>query len=168
MGKLTAVEVDNITTVGRHADSGGLYLEVDKKGAKRWLYRYQLYGKRTWYGLGGYHKKTNNLAIARASALEAKSLVNRGLDPVQHSLSLKAEIEESRKAKEKEKLANQYTFEVGALTGKKTNKNKSNSGSGKDAQPAVRALQALGDLEAKGAISAEKANRLRTAIIEDF
>ena len=31
MGKLTAVEVDNITTVGRHADSGGLYLEVDKK-----------------------------------------------------------------------------------------------------------------------------------------
>ena len=53
MGKLTAVEVDNITTVGRHADSGGLYLEVDKKGAKRWLYRYQLNGKRTWYGLGG-------------------------------------------------------------------------------------------------------------------
>ena len=55
MGKLTAVEVDNITTVGRHADSGGLYLEVDKKGAKRWLYRYQLNGKRTWYGLGAFY-----------------------------------------------------------------------------------------------------------------
>ena len=34
---LTALEVENTKKIGRHADSNGLYLEVDKQGNKRWI-----------------------------------------------------------------------------------------------------------------------------------
>jgi hypothetical protein len=35
-----------------HADGNGLYLAVTGKGAKSWIFRYQLGGKRREMGLG--------------------------------------------------------------------------------------------------------------------
>ena len=52
-------------------------------------------------------------------------------------------------------------------TGKKKNQ-KSSANARKEAESAVEALKALSELEAKGAISSQKASRLRTAILEDF
>ena len=76
----TALQIDQLSDHGRHAIGDGLYLEIDSSG-KRWLLRYQLKGKRTWFGLGGYQKRTNSLSLARQKASEAKLLVSRGLHP---------------------------------------------------------------------------------------
>ena len=82
MPKLTALEVEAISTAGRYADGDGLYLHVDASGNKSWIYRYQLNGKRTSIGLGRYDKKTNSLSNARKSLLEKKRLVVNGINPV--------------------------------------------------------------------------------------
>ena len=81
MAILTVKQLEAIVSPSRYNDGNGLYLEVDKSGGKRWLYRYQLNGKRTTHGLGGYHPKTNSLAIARSKAIECKALVNKGIHP---------------------------------------------------------------------------------------
>ena len=81
MPKLTVKQIEAITIPGRYSDGGGLYIEVDKTMGKRWLFRYQLNGKRTTHGLGGYHSKSNTLAMARAKAIDCKSLVNKGIHP---------------------------------------------------------------------------------------
>ena len=49
--KLTADKVKAIAE-GTHADGGGLYLQVTDVGAKSWLYRYQIAGRRRWMGVG--------------------------------------------------------------------------------------------------------------------
>lgn len=88
---LTALQVKAIKTVGRHSTGQGVYLEIDATGAKRWLYRYQLNGKRTWHGLGPYNEKTNNLAVARKAALKVKQLISEGTDPVEVKAKERAE-----------------------------------------------------------------------------
>ncbi|MGA1186999.1 MAG: Arm DNA-binding domain-containing protein, partial [Candidatus Puniceispirillaceae bacterium] len=44
--KLTALAVKKQTTPGRYSDGNGLYLVVDPSGAKRWLQRLSIQGKR--------------------------------------------------------------------------------------------------------------------------
>lgn len=78
---LTVKQLEAIVNPGRLSDGNGTYLKVDKAGGKRWLYRYQLNGKRTTHGLGGYHPKTNSLAVARSEAIECKALVNKSVHP---------------------------------------------------------------------------------------
>src|SRR5690349_4641503 len=51
MGKLTAKFVENAKS-GRHADGEGLYLLVKPTGAKTWVLRVQVDGKRRDIGLG--------------------------------------------------------------------------------------------------------------------
>ena len=50
--KLTALAVKKQTTPGRYRDGNGLYLVVDPSGAKRWLQRLSVQGKRCDLGLG--------------------------------------------------------------------------------------------------------------------
>ena len=50
--KLTALAVKKQTTPGRYSDGNGLYLIVDPSGAKRWLQRLGIQGKRCDLGLG--------------------------------------------------------------------------------------------------------------------
>jgi hypothetical protein len=50
---LTAVRVRNIDKPGRYADGNGLYLVVDPSGAKRWVLRTVVQGRRRDIGLGG-------------------------------------------------------------------------------------------------------------------
>lgn len=64
---------------GRYADGQGLYLFVDDSGAKRWIWRGVIKGKRCDLGLGPVTLVA--LAEARAEAVRLKTLVWRGEDP---------------------------------------------------------------------------------------
>lgn len=105
----TALQIDQLRDYGRHAIGDGLYLEIDSSG-KRWLLRYQLKGKRTWFGLGGYHKKTNSLSLARQKASEAKLLVSRGLHPTDENKAEKLAAEALEAQKKLEASAKKHTF----------------------------------------------------------
>src|SRR5215467_4830548 len=78
---LTARQVETIKTRGFRADGGGLYLQVSPSGAKSWVYRYQLRGRRRDMGLGSV--SVYSLAEARRKAAEARRLVAEGIDPIQ-------------------------------------------------------------------------------------
>jgi hypothetical protein len=49
---LSAVFVRQIKKPGRHADGNGLYLMVEPSGAKRWVLRTVVHGRRRDIGLG--------------------------------------------------------------------------------------------------------------------
>ncbi|HEV2678009.1 MAG TPA: integrase arm-type DNA-binding domain-containing protein [Aliidongia sp.] len=77
---LNAKKVETIKKVGYHADGGGLYLQVTQGGAKSWIYRYQIKGRRRDMGLGPL--SLFSLAEARAKALAARKLAYSGIDPL--------------------------------------------------------------------------------------
>lgn len=58
----------------------GLYLQVTPNGAKTWLLRVTIGGKRAEIGLGGFPSVT--LAEARDKAREARDKIERGIDPI--------------------------------------------------------------------------------------
>ncbi|MEQ9642775.1 MAG: integrase arm-type DNA-binding domain-containing protein [Alphaproteobacteria bacterium] len=77
---LSAAKVRSITLAGRYADGNGLYLVVDPSGAKRWLLRTVVRGKRRDIGLGGL--KVVSLAEAREKALSYRKIARDGGDPL--------------------------------------------------------------------------------------
>ncbi len=77
---LTAVTIRSLSKPGRYADGNGLYLEVDASGAKRWLLRTVVQGKRRDIGLGGL--SLTSLAEARDKALALRKLAREGGDPL--------------------------------------------------------------------------------------
>ena len=79
MGKLTALGVKRAGP-GRHGDGGGLFLVVSDTGARKWVLRIQVSGKRRDIGLGG--AKDVTLADARTSAEDMRRAFRRGEDPV--------------------------------------------------------------------------------------
>ena len=60
---LSAARVRSLREHGRYADGNGLYLFVDRSGAKRWVLRIVVHGKRRDIGLGGL--STVSLSEAR-------------------------------------------------------------------------------------------------------
>jgi integrase len=76
--RLTAVRVRGIQAPGRHADGNGLYLVVDPSGAKRWVLRTVVAGKRCDLGLGGV--TVVDLAEAREEARRLRGLARKGVD----------------------------------------------------------------------------------------
>lgn len=77
--KLTALAVKKQTTPGRYSDGNGLYLIVDPSGAKRWLQRLSIQGKRCDLGLGS--SRLVCLDDAREQALLNRKVVGAGGDP---------------------------------------------------------------------------------------
>ena len=77
---LTAVGVRQLKQPGRYADGNGLYLVVDPSGAKRWLLRLVVQGRRRDIGLGGAGLVT--LAEARERALSYRKTAREGGDPL--------------------------------------------------------------------------------------
>lgn len=65
---------------GRHGDGRGLFLYVKASGARSWLLRYQVMGKRHDLGLGAYPEVS--LAMARDRALQARRMIQEGEDPI--------------------------------------------------------------------------------------
>jgi len=78
--ELTALEVNRITEPGRYADGNGLYLIVDPTGAKRWMLRTVVQGKRRDIGLGGI--SLVSLAEAREQAHSMRKLAREGGNPL--------------------------------------------------------------------------------------
>lgn len=85
---LTARRVLTETVPGLYADGNGLYLRVAPTGAKGWLYRYQVAGRRRDMGLGAV--SLYSLAEARQKAHEARRLVAEGIDPIDRRAAAKA------------------------------------------------------------------------------
>jgi len=65
---------------GRHGDGRGLLLVVRPSGARSWILRYQLGGRRRDLGLGPWPEVS--LAEARDRAIAARRLVKAGRDPI--------------------------------------------------------------------------------------
>ena len=92
-----------------HAVGGvsGLYLQClppiggGEKGAKQWLYRSVIGGKRRWIGLGGYPSVPTKKARESARALQDS--IKSGIDPVSEKRAVLAEL--------KAKQAKEITFE---------------------------------------------------------
>lgn len=80
INRLTARTVTSLKTPGRHADGGGLYLQVDASFAKRWVFVFQWHGQRKEMGLGS--AGTVSLADAREAAAAARKLVQGGANPI--------------------------------------------------------------------------------------
>ena len=78
VGQLNARRVA-AAKAGKHQDGDGLILVVSPAGSKRWIYRYQLRGRRRDMGLGSHPPVT--LAEAREKAREWRTWVGRGKDP---------------------------------------------------------------------------------------
>jgi hypothetical protein len=73
--KLDPRFVETVKTNGMYADGGGLYLQV-RDGAKSWLFRYHVQGRRydRHKSLGALH--TVGLAKAREEARKCRGFVN--------------------------------------------------------------------------------------------
>lgn len=78
--KLTAVRVNALRKAGRYADGNGLYLVVSATGAKSWLLRIVVQGRRQDIGLGSTRLVT--LAEAREEALRLRRIARAGGDPL--------------------------------------------------------------------------------------
>jgi integrase len=81
MGRLTALAVMRATKPGMYADGGGLYLRVGPSGAKSWVFRFRIDGKRRDMGLGPLHAVT--LAGAREKATACRAERFDGRDPLE-------------------------------------------------------------------------------------
>ena len=78
--RLTAVLIRSLKQPGRYGDGNGLYLVVDPGGAKRWVQRLMVAGRRRDLGLGGLG--VVGLAEAREEARLMRQLARRGVDVV--------------------------------------------------------------------------------------
>jgi hypothetical protein len=79
--KLSAVEVARAKGPAVLHDGGGLYLRVSATGAKSWVFRFQLSGKRRDMGLGPFPDVP--LAVARAKAAAHRNQRREGTDPLE-------------------------------------------------------------------------------------
>src|SRR5687768_14516486 len=77
---LSAVEVRALKKPGRYADGNGLYLVVEDSGAKRWVLRTVIQGRRRDLGLGG--AQLVSLGEAREKAFEYRKAARAGGDPL--------------------------------------------------------------------------------------
>ncbi|MEE1611894.1 tyrosine-type recombinase/integrase [Microvirga sp. CF3016] len=87
---LTAVQIRNLKQPGRYADGNGLYVVVDPSGAKRWLLRVVVRGRRRDIGLGGL--SLVSLSEARETAQSYRKLARRGGDPLDEKRKQRRDI----------------------------------------------------------------------------
>jgi integrase len=79
-GKLSAIEVTKAKGPAVLHDGGGLYVRISATGAKSWVFRFQLDGKRRDMGLGPY--PDISLAEARSKASAHRKQRHDGIDPL--------------------------------------------------------------------------------------
>jgi integrase len=90
--ELGALQVAAVTEPGLHAVGGvaGLCLQVESTGARSWVLRVMVAGKRREMGLGGFPDV--KLADARRLAREAREAIAQGRDPVEERRAAKARL----------------------------------------------------------------------------
>ncbi len=79
--RLTARTVATLTTPGRHADGGNLYLSISANGGRRWIFLYRWAGKQLEMGLGS--ARDVSLARARELADVARAQLAEGINPLE-------------------------------------------------------------------------------------
>lgn len=79
MPKLTAAKVKALKEPGMHGDGSGLYLRVGSTGAKSWVLRVVVHGRRRDLGLGSAALVT--LGEARETARRLRKIAREGGDP---------------------------------------------------------------------------------------
>ena len=72
---------------GRHSDGRGLILLVKPSGARSWVLRYQIDGRRRDMGLGSWPEVT--LSVARERAIDARRSIVAGNDPLNERAKIK-------------------------------------------------------------------------------
>ena len=80
MKRMTESVARKLTKPGRYAADTTLYLKVSPSGAKSWVQRIMIAGKRHDIGLGGF--PVVRVDDAKMQALENRRLVNNGGDPL--------------------------------------------------------------------------------------
>ena len=88
---LTEYVLKNLKDVGRHTDdhTKGLHLWVKGNQKKYWILRFTFQGQRCNMSLGGYPEI--GLKLARERAVEARNLLNKGLNPIKEKNDSKAQ-----------------------------------------------------------------------------
>lgn len=96
---LSPVAVNRLTAPGLHAVGGvpGLHLQISPSGARSWLLRVVISGKRRDVGLGSFAAVT--LSKAREAARDLREDIRNGVDPVvQRQAARSAAAADKRKA----------------------------------------------------------------------
>jgi integrase len=106
--RLNAVRIRNASRPGRYADGNGLYLLVDDSGAKRWLLRTVVAGKRRDIGLGS--ASLVSLADAREEAVRLRRIARSGGDPLAERRREQRVVPTFREAAKKVHEAHAATF----------------------------------------------------------
>lgn len=79
LNQLNPISVRRASKPGRYADGNGLYLVVSQSGARSWVWRGMVYGRRRELGIGGAN--TVDLKAAREVAWEWRRIARSGGDP---------------------------------------------------------------------------------------
>lgn len=96
--ELGALAVSRLDRRGLWAVGGvtGLYLQISESGARSWILRTTIAGKRRDMGLGGYPDVT--LSGALAAARTAKESINSGTDPIESRRAAKSRLRADRES----------------------------------------------------------------------
>lgn len=89
--KLADTKLRKLTTPGKHADGGGLYMEVTAAGGRYWRMKYRFGGKEKRLAFGVY--PTVGLKEARELREAAKQALARGEDPSALKKAARASVE---------------------------------------------------------------------------
>jgi integrase len=81
---------------GSHVDGNGLYLQVASTGAKSWIFRYQLNGRRRAMGLGSL--KTLDAKNVRLQLPDLHKQLANGIDPIEERK--RRQVEKTTKVEE--------------------------------------------------------------------
>ena len=98
MQVLTEFKIKSIKEIGRYTDGSvkGLHLWVNSSNNKYWILRFTLNGKRQDMSLGVY--PNISVKVAHNKAIDAKRLVDNGINPItQKKVFIKEKCEEQRK-----------------------------------------------------------------------
>lgn len=94
LNRLSARRAETLQEVGRHADGGGLYLNISANGGRRWVFLFRWKGKPTEMGLGSL--RDVSLAQARAAASRARANLQDGVSPLDEKRRSQAEAEPAK------------------------------------------------------------------------